>query len=94
MQKIDRFLRLMNDRGASDLHLTVGRPPMLRVSGSMESIRFRVITEVDFSEMLSAIAPERIWDDFQRTGDVDFSHDLPGVARYRVNLFRQQRGAG
>jgi twitching motility protein PilT len=94
MQKIDRFLKLMNDRGASDLHLTVGRPPMLRVSGSMEAIRFRVITEVDFNEMLSAIAPERLWDDFTRTGDVDFSHDLPGVARYRVNLFRQQRGAG
>ena len=67
---------------------------MLRVSGSMEAIRFRVITEADFNEMLSAIAPERTWDDFTRTGDVDFSHDLPGVARYRVNLFRQQRGAG
>ena len=36
MQKIDRFLKLMNDRGASDFHLTVGRPPMLRASGSME----------------------------------------------------------
>jgi twitching motility protein PilT len=94
MQKIDRFLKLMNDRGASDLHLTVGRPPMLRSSGSMEPIRFRVISEADFTEMLKPIVPDRLWDDYVRTGDIDFSHELTGVARYRVNLFRQQRGAG
>ena len=41
--RIDRFLRLMNDRGASDLHLAVGRPPMLRVSGAMEQIRYRIV---------------------------------------------------
>ena len=94
MSKIDRFLKLMTDRGASDFHLTVGRPPMLRVSGSMETIRFRVITEADFTEMLKEIVSDRIWDDYVRTGDVDLSHELPGVARFRVNLFRQQRGAG
>ena len=52
MQKIDRFLRLMNDRGASDFHLTVGRPPMVRASGSMETIRYRMISEMDFTELL------------------------------------------
>ena len=67
---------------------------MLRSSGSMEPIRFRVISEADFTEMLKPIVPDRLWDDYVRTGDVDFSHELTGVARYRVNLFRQQRGAG
>ena len=38
--------------------------------------------------------PDRLWEDYVRTGDLDFSHELTGVARYRVNLFRQQRGAG
>ncbi len=94
MQKIDRFLKLMNDRGASEFHLTVGRPPMLRASGSIEPIRFRVITEADFTEMLKGITPARLWDEYSRTGDIDFSYEIPGVARYRVNLFRQQRGAG
>ena len=93
MQKIDRFLRLMNDRGASDFHLTVGRPPMLRASGSMEPIRFRVITESDFADLVRPIA-SRLWDEFTQSGDVDFSYEIPGVARYRVNLFRQQRGSG
>jgi twitching motility protein PilT len=94
MQKIDRFLKLMNDRGASDFHLTVGRPPMLRASGSMETIRYRTLSEADFTDMLRPVTAERLWNDYVRTGDVDFSYEIPGVARYRVNLFRQQRGAG
>jgi twitching motility protein PilT len=93
-QRIDRFLRLMNDRGASDFHLTVGRPPMLRVSGTMETIRYRVLTEADYIDLLKPIAPERSWEEFVRSHDTDFSYELSGVARYRVNLFRQQRGAG
>src|SRR5205823_8215372 len=94
MQKIDRFLRLMNDHGASDFHLTVGRPPMLRSSGTIETIRYRVITEADFNDMMERVAQQRIWNDYQRSGDVDFSYEIPGVARYRVNMFRKQRGAG
>src|SRR5437763_10855152 len=94
MQKIDRFLRHMNDHGASDFHRTVGRPPMLRASGTIETIRYRVISEADFVEMLEKVTPARIWADYVHSGDVDFSYEIPGVARYRVNLFRQQRGAG
>src|SRR5207249_5415976 len=94
MQKIDRFLRLMNDHGASDFHLTVGRPPMLRASGTIETIRYRVISEADFVDMLEKVTPARIWADYVSSGDVDFSYEIPGVARYRVNLFRQQRGSG
>jgi twitching motility protein PilT len=94
MQKIDRFLKLMNDRGASDFHLTVGRPPMLRASGTMESIRYRTITDGDFAEMLKPVTSPRLWAEYLQTGDVDYSYEIPGVARYRVNLFRQQRGGG
>jgi len=93
-QKIDRFLKLMNDRGASDFHFTVGRPPMLRASGMMESIRYRTISEIDFMEMLKPVTPERLWDEYLESGDIDFSYEIPDVARYRVNLFRQQRGGG
>ena len=94
MQKIDRFLKLMSDRGASDFHLTVGRPPMIRASGSMEPIRYRMVSENDFTEMLQPVTPPRLWDDFVRSGDADYSYEIPGVARFRVNLFRQQRGSG
>jgi twitching motility protein PilT len=94
MQKIDRFLRLMNDRGASDFHLTVGRPPMVRASGSMETIRYRMISENDFRELLEPVTPEGLWRSFVESGDADYSYEIPGQARYRVNLFRQQRGSG
>ncbi len=94
MQKIDRFLKLLNDRGASDFHLTVGRPPMMRASGSIEPIRYRMLTENDFAELLQPVTPPRLWDEYARTGDVDFSYEIPDLARFRVNLFRQQRGAG
>jgi len=94
MNKIDRFLKLMNDRGASDFHLTVGRPPMLRASGSMESIRYRTISETDFNEMMKPVTPPKVWEEYAQSSDVDFAYEIPNVARYRVNLFRQQRGGG
>ena len=94
IQKIDRFLRLMNGRGASDLHLTVGRPPMFRAGGTLEPIRYRTVLEADFVAMIQPVTPARLWKEFQETGDVDYSYEVPGLARYRVNLFRQQRGGG
>jgi twitching motility protein PilT len=92
--KIDRFLRLMTSRGASDFHLTVGRPPMLRVSGSMEPIRYRSLVEADYVELVRPIVPERMWEEFSAGGDADLSYEVPGLARFRVNLFKQQRGSG
>ncbi|HEX7708830.1 MAG TPA: type IV pilus twitching motility protein PilT [Thermoanaerobaculia bacterium] len=94
LKKVDRFLRLMNDRGASDFHLTVGRPPMIRAAGSMETIRYRILTEGDFEELIQPVTPAALWTSFRESGDVDFSYEIPGIARYRVNLFRQQRGSG
>jgi twitching motility protein PilT len=93
-RKIDRFLRLMNDRGASDFHLTVGRPPMIRIGGSMEQIRYQTVQEADFVSMVQPISPPQRWQEFTTTGDTDFAYELEGVARFRVNLFRQQRGSG
>ncbi len=92
--RIDRFLKLMNDRGASDLHFAVGRPPMLRVQGTMEQIRYRTVKENDFSELIKPITPKHRWQEFEETGDADFSYEVDGVGRFRANLFRQRRGAG
>jgi len=92
--KIDRFLRLMISRGASDFHLTVGRPPMLRVSGSMEPIRYRTLVETDFVELVRPIVQERLWEEYTATGDIDLAYEIAGLARFRVNLFHQQRGSG
>ncbi len=60
----------------------------------MEQIRYRTVSETDFNEMIRPVSPETRWQEFEATGDTDFSYELPGEARYRVNLFRQQRGPG
>ncbi|MCO4772708.1 MAG: type IV pilus twitching motility protein PilT [Deltaproteobacteria bacterium] len=83
----------MNDRGASDLHLSVGRPPMFRDSGQMDPIRYRVLDNRDFVELMKPIARKE-WTKYKSRGDVDFSYEVPGVARFRVNMFMQERGYG
>jgi twitching motility protein PilT len=92
--RIDRFLKLMSDRGASDLHLSVGRPPIFRLGGRMEPIRYRTLDDVDYKALLEPITPMHIWADFVEHGDADFAYDLPGVCRFRVNMFKQERGRG
>ena len=94
MARIDAFLRLMNDRGASDLHLSVGQPPILRLHGDIDPIRYKSLSQVDFEHFIGEVAPKRIWDQFQEGGDADFAYECTGLARFRVNLFRQERGAG
>lgn len=93
-QRIDRFLKLMADRGASDLHLSVGRPPMFRLSGQMDPIRYRTLTNRDFVEFVKPIAGPNLWRTYKQRGDLDFAYAVPGVARFRVNLFMQERGYG
>jgi twitching motility protein PilT len=92
--KVDRFLKLMNDRGASDLHLSVGRPPIFRLSGRMEPIRYRILDDRDVESFLKPISPPHLWEAYVREGDADFAYEVPGLARFRVNLFKQQRGMG
>ncbi len=92
--RIDSLLRVVLDKKSSDLHLAVGSPPMLRVDGEMQHIRWRTLTEADFENLLSPITPPRLWDDWHVTGDVDFAYSMGDRARFRVNLFRQEHGAG
>ncbi len=92
--RIDRFLKLMQDRGASDLHLSAGRPPMLRLSGRIEPIRYRVLDDRDFENLMRPVTPPELWSRYRATGDMDFAYEVPGLARFRVNLFQQERGMG
>lgn len=91
INKIDRFLKLMNDKGASDLHFAVGSPPIIRVYGDLERIRYKTISLGDFESLIKPIA-EKNWDGFISKGEVDFGYHVPSVGRFRVNLFRQEMG--
>ncbi|MCA9522935.1 MAG: type IV pilus twitching motility protein PilT [Myxococcales bacterium] len=94
MSTIDELLKMMVSQGASDLHFVTGQNPMFRLSGRIEPLRHGTINEASFVETLRPIVPEAIWGDFHQSGDADFAYSLEGVARYRVNLFRQEKGSG
>src|SRR5947208_12125277 len=92
MAKIDAFFNLMDDVGASDLHLASGSQPILRVRGEMERVKFPPLENDELKSMLYEIAPEYKVKVFEETGDVDFGYEIPGKARYRANFFNQKNG--
>ena len=92
MAKIDAFFKLMNEQGASDLHLVAGQPPALRIVGEMERVKYKVLDNDELKAMLYEIAPEHRVKEFEETGDIDFGYDVRGIARYRANLFMQKNG--
>src|SRR6266852_4243102 len=94
MAKIDAFFKLMFDQGASDLHLTSGQQPILRLHGDMERIKYKVLEDGELKAMLYEIAPEIKIKQYEETGDVDFGYEIPGVARFRCNFFNQKYGCG
>lgn len=92
MARIDAFFKLMNDQGASDLHLVSGQPPALRLRGDIERVKYKILENDDLKSMLYEIAPEDKIKKFEETGDVDFGYEIPGLARYRANFFMQKYG--
>ncbi len=92
MAKIDAFFKLMNDQGASDLHLVSGQPPALRLRGEIERVKYKILDNDDLKAMLYEIAPEDKVKVFEESGDVDFGYEIPGLARYRANFFMQKNG--
>ena len=94
MAQIDAFFKLMNDQGASDLHLMAGQQPVLRVLGELERVKYKELDNDGLKAMLYEIAPEEKVKVFEETGDVDFAYEIPGLARYRANFFEQRNGVG
>ena len=94
MAQIDAFFKLMNDEGASDLHLVAEQQPMLRIRGDMERVKFKKLSNEELRVMLYEICPEEKIKTFEESGDIDFGYEIPGLARYRCNFFQQKYGIG
>ncbi|MCF6186116.1 MAG: type IV pilus twitching motility protein PilT [Desulfobulbaceae bacterium] len=92
MAQIDAFFKLMNDEGASDLHMMSGQQPVLRIRGDMERVKFKALENESLKSMLYEICPEDKIKIFEETGDMDFGYEIPGLARYRCNFFQQKYG--
>ncbi len=87
---MDDLVRLLVERGGSDLHLKAGSPPAMRVKGGMERSEHESLTPQDTEEILAEILPEKLSEDFAAQGEADFSYAVEGVGRLRVNAFRQR----
>jgi twitching motility protein PilT len=92
--QIDAFFKLMNDQGASDLHLAAGKQPVLRVKGELERVKYKALDNDTLRSMLYEITPEHKIKIFEETGDVDFAYEIANLARYRANFFKQKDGVG
>ncbi len=93
--KIDVLLHVLADRGASDLHLSIGEPPYIRVDGEMCRLEGQeVLTPETVKEYLWPICPEKNRKEFEERRDTDFAYEIPGLARYRCNFFMDRMGMG
>jgi len=95
MPRLDELFRYTKDHRASDLHLTAGEPPKVRINGRLKSIEGKeVLSHEALLELMRELVDDRLWEIYSSTGDLDFAYALAGVARFRSNFLRQQRGAG
>ena len=92
MAKIDAFLKMMGEQGASDMHMAVGAPPMLRINGTLQPIEYPPLTDEVLRPMLYEMLSERQIERFEKTHDLDFAYTAPGIARFRANLYLKFTG--
>ncbi|MFT3905428.1 MAG: PilT/PilU family type 4a pilus ATPase [Steroidobacteraceae bacterium] len=94
MARIDAFLKLGTQQGCSDIHLAVGVPPMLRMSGDLVPIKFRELRDAELEGYLTEIMTQNQQEYFLRGNDLDFSYVSADGGRFRVNVFRKDTGIG
>jgi twitching motility protein PilT len=88
------ILREVLDREASDLHLSVGLPPMLRISGKLQQMDYPVLTANDSRELIYSILTQEQRQRLETDWELDFSYSVPGRARFRVNAYFQRNSLG
>jgi twitching motility protein PilT len=92
---VDDLLRLLIDEGGSDLHITVGSPPGIRVRGQIEAVEgVKVLTPKDTQEMLLSLMSEEQRRRFETELELDFAYSIPGLSRFRTNVFQQRNSMG
>jgi len=91
---ITELLAFSAKNGASDLHLSAGLPPMIRVDGDVRRVNVPALEHSDVHDMVYDIMNDKQRKDFEEFLETDFSFEVPGLARFRVNAFNQNRGAG
>ena len=94
MPTMEALLREAAEKGASDLHLSSGEPPMLRVHGDLVRTEHPALTPDNVNALVNTVMNERQRAHFNDEHECDFACELPGKGRFRVNVFMHSRGPG
>ncbi|MDD2966789.1 MAG: type IV pilus twitching motility protein PilT [Desulfovibrionaceae bacterium] len=89
---IDQLLHQLHEQRGSDLHLASENAPMVRVLGELHPLPFAPCSTPEILAVLQAIASPAQHEHFLQTGDIDFAYEIPELARYRVNFYKENRG--
>ena len=94
MRTMDELLRETADLGASDLHLSAGLPPLMRIHGDLTRTEHPALSAAGVTALVNSIMSEEQRQTFQAEHEIDFACEVPGKGRFRVNAFVQSRGPG
>jgi len=89
---IKKLLTITTERDASDLHLSIGVPPVLRINGKLKKLNLPELTSQDVHEMIYSIITEKQKNNYEQFHELDFSFELENGARFRTNIFKTRRG--
>jgi len=87
---IEELLNTAKERGASDLHVTVGIPPKIRVNGELTDMDYPRMLPQDVEAVIKPTMSEKVKQAFREKGEIDYAYSISGLGRYRVNVFRQR----
>lgn len=94
MATIDELFKVMVEQGASDLHVTSGAPPYLRLHGNMVPLNYKELSAQDSQGLIFEILSEKQKKAFIEKWELDLAYTLPGIGRFRCNIFMQRKGLG
>jgi twitching motility protein PilT len=94
--KMDELFHKMAQFGASDLHMSVSTPPMVRKDGKMQQLEANepALSSAAMRELLTSLMPAKNQEEFSQKNDTDFAYEIPGLARFRANIFADRKGMG
>ncbi len=92
MPRIDTFLQIMHEVGASDLHIGDGSEPLVRINGVLEKTKHKPLSVDEVRILLYELLTDRQIEQFEEAGELDVAYTLPGVARFRINIFKKYPG--
>jgi twitching motility protein PilT len=94
VRSLEELLKEAEEAGASDIHLTVSSPPVFRLHGELKAIGRETLTNEQIVFYIKSVTNKEQQSIYAEKGDLDFSFDIPGLGRYRINIFRQRAQSG